>query len=120
MPSSASEHLVLWSRLGRRYRRDELERLLWRERSLFEYRAFILPTSDLAVHRETMRRYPSTEAARHVYVRRYLQRERRVPPPRALPDSVARGRSATRELEDRSAVGWRTGGWNDDAAATPG
>ena len=68
-----TEHLVLWSRLGRRYRPAELERLLWQERELFEYEAFILPTSDLPVHRESMRRYPSGNAARHVYVRRYLR-----------------------------------------------
>ena len=55
-----TEHVVLWSRLGRSFRVAELERLLWQERSLFEYRAFILPTSQYPVHRETMRRYPST------------------------------------------------------------
>ena len=60
-----TEHLVFWSRLGRRFRIDELERLLWRERSLFEYRAFILPTSEFAVHRETMRRYPGGSGGRH-------------------------------------------------------
>ncbi len=54
-----TEHLVLWSRLGRRFRVAELERMLWQDRSLFEYRAFILPTSQFPVHRETMRRYPS-------------------------------------------------------------
>jgi uncharacterized protein YcaQ len=31
-----TEHLVLFSRLGRRFRIDELERMLWVERSLFE------------------------------------------------------------------------------------
>ena len=68
-----TEHLVLWSRLGRRFRVEELERLLWRDRSLFEYRAFILPTSQFAVHRETMRRYPGPSNGRHAYVHRYLR-----------------------------------------------
>jgi hypothetical protein len=112
-----TEHLVLWSRLGRRYRPQELERLLWEERSLFEYRAFILPVSDLAVHREAMRRYPSTDAARHVYVRRYLAENasfRRHVIGRLRRDGPLR----TRDLEDRSAVGWRSGGWNDDGRNT--
>ncbi len=55
-----SEHLVLFSRLGRRFRIDELESMLWRERSLFEYWVHIVPTADYGVHRESMRRYPST------------------------------------------------------------
>jgi len=107
-----TEHLVLWSRLGQRYRPLELERLLWEERSLFEYRAFILPVSDLPVHREAMRRYPSTGAARHVVVRRYLAENaafRRY----VLGRLRREGPLRTRDLEDRSAVGWRTGGWND-------
>jgi uncharacterized protein len=112
-----TEHLVLWSRLGRRFRVAELERLLWRERSLFEYRAFILPTSQYPVHRETMRRYPSTSASRHEYVRRYLrenQRFRRY----VLNRLRTEGPLPTRAFEDRSAVGWRTGGWNDDGRNT--
>lgn len=112
-----TEHLVLWSRLGRRYRPQELERLLWQDRSLFEYRAFVLPVSDLAVHREAMRRYPSTDAARHVYVRRYLAENasfRR----HVLGRLRREGPLRTRDLEDRSAVGWRSGGWNDDGRNT--
>lgn len=106
-----TEHLVLWSRLGRRYRPAELERLLWQERELFEYEAFILPTSDLPVHRESMRRYPSGRRAQHEYVRRYLRENaafRRYVLARLRRDGPLR----TRELEDRSAVGWRTDGWN--------
>jgi hypothetical protein len=112
-----TEHLVLWCRLGRRFRVRELERLLWGDRSLFEYRAFILPTSQYPVHRETMRRYPSTSAGRHAYVRRYLrenQRFRRYVLDRLRDD----GPLPTRAFEDRSAVGWRTGGWNDDGRNT--
>ena len=112
-----TEHLVLWSRLGRRFRVPELERLLWEERSLFEYRAFILPTSQYPVHRETMRRYPSTNARRHAYVRRYLRddpRFRRY----VLERLRDEGPLPTRAFEDRSAVDWRTGGWNDDGRNT--
>lgn len=112
-----TEHLVLWSRLGRRFGVAELERFLWQDRSLFEYRAFILPTSEYPVHRETMRRYPSTSAGRHEYVRRYLsenQTFRRY----VLGRLRREGPLATRAFEDRSAVGWRTGGWNDDGRNT--
>lgn len=112
-----TEHLVLWSRLGRRFRVAELERLLWSERSLFEYRAFILPVSQLAVHRATMQRYPSTDASRHAYVRRYLQENRAFR--RYVLDRLRdEGPLPTRALEDRSAVGWRTGGWNDEGRNT--
>jgi hypothetical protein len=112
-----TEHLVLWSRLGRRFRVADLERLLWRDRSLFEYRAFILPASQYPVHRETMRRYPSTSAGRHEYIRRYLRenaRFRRY----VLGRLRDEGPLPTRAFEDRSAVGWRTGGWNDDGRNT--
>lgn len=112
-----TEHLVLWSRLGRRFRVAELERLLRTERSLFEYRAFILPTSQYPVHRETMRRYPSANAGRHEYVRRYLRENTRFR--RYVLDRLREeGPLPTREFEDRSAVGWRTGGWNDDGRNT--
>ncbi|MGH2640397.1 MAG: winged helix-turn-helix domain-containing protein [Actinomycetota bacterium] len=109
-----TEHLVLWSRLGRRFRVAELERMLWQDRSLFGYRAFILPTSQFAVHRETMRRYPSR---RDGYAGRYLRANtgfRR----HVLKRLEAEGPLPTGAFEDRSAVGWRTGGWNDNGRNT--
>jgi uncharacterized protein len=115
-PTSAvcrSELLVLWSRLGA-YDLAELERLLWDERQLFEYWAHIVPTSDFAVHRETMRRYPRPDwsPTRSRYIRTWLEQNaafRRY----VLRELRRRGPLRSRDLEDRAAVPWRTGGWND-------
>ena len=52
------QHLVLWSRLGP-YDRAELDRLLWEERKLVEWRAFIYPIEDLPLLRARMRRLPT-------------------------------------------------------------
>jgi uncharacterized protein YcaQ len=113
-PTSAvarSERLVLWSRLGN-YDLAELERLRWETRELFDYWAHIVPASDYAIHRETMRRYPRGAYARSNYIhewlaanagfRRYVLRELR-----------KRGPLPSRELEDRAELPWKTGGWND-------
>ena len=48
------QQLVLWSRLGR-LNRAELDRLLWEERQLFEWNAFIWPIEDLPLIRARMR-----------------------------------------------------------------
>jgi uncharacterized protein YcaQ len=113
-PTSAvarSERLVLWSRLGS-YDLAELERLRWETRDLFDYWAHIVPASDYAIHRETMRRYPRGAYARSNYIhewlaanvgfRRYILRELR-----------KRGPLRSRDLEDRAELPWKTGGWND-------
>jgi uncharacterized protein YcaQ len=50
------QHLVLFSRLGASYDPAELDRLLWDERQLFEYGAYIRPIEDLPLIRARMRR----------------------------------------------------------------
>ena len=50
------QHLVLWSRLGALYDRAELDRLLWEERKLVEWNAFLWPAEDLPLLRARMRR----------------------------------------------------------------
>ena len=113
-----TEHLVLWSRLGPRFRVAELDRLLWRERELFEFWAHILPTSDLSIHRISMRRYPQGDGTRRGYVRDWLRANdafRRY----VLRELRRRGPLRARDLENRAAVGWRTGGWNDEGQNVP-
>jgi len=117
-PTSAvarTEHLVLFGRLGKGFSIQELERMLWEERSLFEYWVHIVPTSDLAIHRETMRRYPKGprgDLASRVHVHEWLEANaafRRY----VLRELRRRGPLRARDLEDRVAPGWSTGGWTD-------
>jgi uncharacterized protein len=49
------QHLVLWSRLGR-FDPSELDRLLWEERKLVEWDAFLYPIEDLPMLKAFMRR----------------------------------------------------------------
>jgi hypothetical protein len=113
-----TEHLVLFSRLGGRFRVSELERLLWGERALFEYWAHIVPAADLPLHRISMRRYPDGQWKRHSYVREWLYANdafvRYV-----LGELRRRGPLRARDLENRATAGWRTGGWNDEGQSVP-
>jgi uncharacterized protein YcaQ len=118
-PTSAvarTDQLVIWSRLGRSFRVAELERMLWQERSLFEYWVEIVPISDLPIHRETMRRYPGgprAELVSRVRVRDWLRDNaefRRY----ILRELKARGPLRARDLEGLGVRPWRSGGWNDD------
>lgn len=49
------QELVLWSRLGA-HDRTELDRLLWKERKLIEWDAFVYPMEDLPILKARMRR----------------------------------------------------------------
>ncbi|MEP6813477.1 MAG: crosslink repair DNA glycosylase YcaQ family protein [Actinomycetota bacterium] len=94
------QQLVLWSRLGA-YDVGELERLLWVDRKLFEWNAYVWPIESLPLVRARMRRrrgkyewerrgneFLKTNAAFRRYVLQELER---------------RGPLLARELEDRSA-----------------
>ena len=90
------QHLVLFSRLGRAYDRAELDRLLWEDRKLIEWRAFLWPAEDLPYLRARMRRrspqalaYVKENAAFRRYVLRELDR---------------RGPLLSREIETHSSM----------------
>ncbi|MDX6476799.1 MAG: uncharacterized protein QOH95_2310, partial [Gaiellaceae bacterium] len=63
------QHLVLWSRLGL-YDRGELDRLLWDQRKLVEWNAFVWPMEDLPILRGRMRR---TDRPRDRWLVEYLR-----------------------------------------------
>jgi len=72
------QELVLFSRLGP-FDTTELDRLLWEERSLFEYDAFINPIEDLPLQKARMaRRRRGGKLKRDEWVRDFLRTNARV------------------------------------------
>jgi uncharacterized protein YcaQ len=89
------QHLVLWSRLGP-VDTAELDRLLWQERKLVEWDAFVYPIEDLPILKAFMRRRDRPLDLRiigwlkeHAAYRRHVLRELR-----------ERGPLLSREIED--------------------
>jgi uncharacterized protein len=71
------QQLVLFSRLGP-YDTAELDRLLWQERKLFEYDAFVYPIEDLPLQRARMARFRRGRGLkRDQWVRDFMQANRR-------------------------------------------
>lgn len=110
--SVARNHrLVLWSRLGR-YDEDELERLRWETRELFEYSAAIVPREDFPIHQTSMRRYPDAynwSERVHTWLRDNAALKR------AIVSQLRRhGPLPSRELKDIADSSWRSTGWTND------
>jgi len=101
------QHLVLWSRLGHRYDPAELDRLLWDERKLIEWDAYLYPIEDLPILKARMGRKDGPWDARNIaYLkdnaayRRYILRE-----------LERRGPLLSREIEDHKPSGREAHRW---------
>jgi uncharacterized protein YcaQ len=114
-PTSAvarSHLLVLWSRLGC-YDPAELDKLLWQERSLFEYwahAASIVLTEDYPVHNVMMRRYPSGETPWSKRVQDWLEENRDLHD-HILAEIGKNGPMQSKQFEDISVEDWQSSGW---------
>jgi uncharacterized protein len=104
------QQLVLWSRLGR-FDTGELDRLLWVERKLVEWNAYIWPIETLSLLRALMKRHRRSRRYTHDRWRReFLQRNqgfRRY----VIRELERRGPLLSRELEDRAAEDRRRHRW---------
>ncbi len=112
-----SHLLVLWSRLGP-YALEDLDRLMWQERRLFEYwahMASIVLTEDYPIHHLLMRQYPHRgwrtglrqRTAQWLDENRALRRY-------VLTRLRREGPLRLRDFQDRSVTGWESSGWTDD------
>jgi uncharacterized protein len=110
------QQLVLWSRIGP-YDVMELDRLLWKERKLFEWAAYIRPIEDFPLILARMRRKRTGKYAwerrgteflrKNAGFRRYVLRE-----------LGRRGPLLSRELVDSSVRTWKSHGWHGNRNVT--
>jgi uncharacterized protein YcaQ len=104
-----SHLLVLWSRLGA-FDPAELDRLLWEDKRLFEWRAFVYPIEDLPAYLSRMRRFPEGDTARPKLIREWLGANASFRS-YVLRELDRRGPLLSRELESRARVPWPSTGW---------
>jgi uncharacterized protein YcaQ len=102
------QHLVLWSRLGP-FEIADLDRLLWDDKKLFEWNAFIWPEEALPYIQARMRR----RRGKYTWERRgdeFLKTNARYRR-HVLRELERNGPLLSRELEDHSVRTFETGGW---------
>jgi hypothetical protein len=102
------QQLVLWSRLGQ-YDVVELDQLLWHEKKLIEWNAYIWPIEVLPLLRARMRR----RSNRYAWERRGTKflRENAAYKHYVLRELEQNGPMLSRELDDDSARTWKSHGW---------
>jgi uncharacterized protein YcaQ len=109
-----SADLVAWTRLGDVYRPEHLKRLHEVDRTVFERRAFVRPTSHLGIHLASMRAWPGADWAA---ARRWLEANDAFR--RSVLDLLReRGPLLSREVPDTAQVPWASTGWTGNRNVT--
>jgi uncharacterized protein len=104
--------LVLWSRLGSSYRREQLKQALEVDRTLFEFDALIRPMSDVGLYLADARGRRG-----HEKVRAWLRANDRFR--RDILKLLKRsGLLTSRDIPDTCAVPWASSGWTNDRNVT--
>jgi len=98
------QHLVLWSRLGP-FDTGGLERLLWKDRKLVEFNAFVYPIESLPLLRARMRRNRRATTDSRDRWRRNFVKENAAFRRYVLRELERRGPLLSRDLEDRASQG---------------
>jgi len=99
-----AQQLVLWSRLGA-FDVAELDRLLWNQRKLFEWNAYVWPIETLSLLRARMRHERRATAYVGQRWRKQFLRDNAAFRRYVLRELERRGPLLSRELEDRSREG---------------
>jgi uncharacterized protein YcaQ len=110
------QQLVLWSRLGP-YDVTELDRLLWEERKLFEWGAFIRAMEDFPLILARMKR---RRTGKYSWERRGMEFLKKNPGFRryVLRELERSGPLLSRELADSSIRTWKSHGWHGNRNVT--
>jgi uncharacterized protein YcaQ len=107
-----SHLLVLWSRLGR-YDLADVDRLLWKDRDLFERITFIAPTSDLPLHEIRVRQARRGDGPWGGRIKAWVKKNARLH--RHVVSRLRReGPLPLSAFEDRAIHSWTSSGWTSD------
>ena len=107
------QQLVLWSRLGA-HDTGALDRLLWRDRKLFEWAAYVYPIESLPLIRALIRKERRSTRYKHERWLRQFVADNPAFRRYILRELERRGPLLGRELEDRSGAGRRGHRWWGD------
>lgn len=115
-----TQHLVLFSRLGPRYRSAYLDQVTWKRKQLFAYWAhaasFVL-TEDFPIHARRMRRWPEGETPYAARTRKWIKDNARMK--RYILSRIRRdGPLRSRDLTVADAIPWHSEGWNAGQSVT--
>jgi uncharacterized protein YcaQ len=103
-----SHLLVLWSRLGA-FNPSDLDRLMWKEKKLFEgwaHRASIVMTEDYPLYLPRMKEFPPKDWVWSDRIRKWMNDNTELRE-FILGEIRRRGPLPSRELEDKSSVEWK-------------